>query len=72
MLSAIPAHELQPLLEALGDVQLVELMLRLHADLMPLECRGSPLESDARRVMSLLVSLLPDMLEPHMRRQLGL
>ncbi len=53
-------------------MQLVELILRLHGDLMPQECRGSPLEGDARRVMSLLVSLLPDMLEPHMRRQLGL
>jgi len=72
IISAVPAHELQPLLEALGDVQLVELILRLHGDLMPQECRGSPLEGDARRVMSLLVSLLPDMLEPHMRRQLGL
>ena len=72
MLSAVPAHELQPLLEALGDVQLVELMLRLHGDLLPQECRGSPLEGEARRVMSLLVALLPDMLEPHMRRQLGL
>jgi hypothetical protein len=60
------------LLQALGDVQLVELMLRLHGDLVPQECGGGKLEGDARRVMSLLVSLLPDVLEPHMRRQLGL
>jgi hypothetical protein len=53
-------------------VQLVELMLRLHGDLVPQECGGGKLEGDARRVMSLLVSLLPDVLEPHMRRQLGL
>ena len=72
ILSAVPADELQPLLEALGDVQLVELMLRLHGDLLPQQCRGSLQEADARRVMSMLVSLLPDMLEPHMRRQLGL
>ena len=72
ILSAVPADELQPLLETLGDVRLVELMLRLHGDLLPDECRGSPLEEDARRVMSMLVSLLPDMLEPHMRRQLRL
>jgi hypothetical protein len=72
LLSAVPADELQALLQALGDVQLVELMLRLHGDLVPQDCCGGKLEGDARRVMSLLVSLLPDMLEPHMRRQLGL
>ena len=71
-MSAVPADELQPLLETLGDVRLVELMLRLHGDVLPDECRGSPMEHDARRVMSMLVSLLPDMLEPHMRRQLRL
>ncbi len=41
LLAAVPADELQPLLEALGDVQLVELMLRVHGDLLPLEGRGS-------------------------------
>ncbi len=72
MLSSVPAHELQALLQALGDVRLVELMLRLHGDLLPQDCRGGVLEGEGRRVMSALVALLPDMLEPHMRRQLGL
>jgi hypothetical protein len=71
MLSAVPAHELQPLLEALGDVRLVELMLRLHGDLQQ-DGSGAALEGDARRVMAMLVSLLPHMLEPHLRRQLKL